>query len=99
MRSVRSALVLAASLGASAVIVGWQPVVAQSAAGQTLAAAAQGRGQRGVGRNSGGPRRKRVLAWADTRNGIAQHESVGHALATIERLGYESGMWDTDIRT
>ena len=26
-----------------------------------------------------------------TRNGQAQHESVGHALAIIERLGYESG--------
>jgi uncharacterized protein len=40
-----------------------------------------------------------VLAWADTRNGIAQHDSVSHALATIERLGYESGLWDTYIRT
>ena len=40
-----------------------------------------------------------MLAWADTRNGQAQHESVGHALAVIERLGYDSGMWDTFIRT
>jgi type 1 glutamine amidotransferase len=40
-----------------------------------------------------------VLAWADTRNGIAQHESVSHALAVIERLGYESGAYDTFIRT
>jgi type 1 glutamine amidotransferase len=40
-----------------------------------------------------------VLAWADTRNGIAQHDSVSHALALIERLGYESGLWDTYIRT
>ena len=40
-----------------------------------------------------------ALAWADTRNGQAQHESIGHALAIIERLGYESGMWDTLIRT
>jgi hypothetical protein len=56
----------------------------------------QGRGGRGGG---GGPQRKRVLAWADTRNGQAQHESVGHALAIIERLGYDSGMWDTFIRT
>src|SRR5689334_14248944 len=54
----------------------------------------QGRGSRG-----GRVARKRVLAWADTRNGQAQHESVGHALAIIERLGYESGMWDTFIRT
>jgi type 1 glutamine amidotransferase len=28
-----------------------------------------------------------------------RHESVSHAMATIERLGYESGLWDTTIRT
>src|SRR5579871_6445021 len=54
-----------------------------------------GRGGRG-GRPAG---RKVVLAWADTRNGIAQHESVSHAMAVIERLGYESGLYDTYIRT
>jgi hypothetical protein len=54
------------------------------------------RGRGGRGRPAG---RKVVLAWADTRNGIAQHDSVSHALATIERLGYESGLWDTYIRT
>jgi type 1 glutamine amidotransferase len=43
--------------------------------------------------------RKVVLAWADTRNGIGQHESVSHALAVIERLGYDSGTYDTFIRT
>ena len=32
-----------------------------------------------------------MLAWADTRNGQAQHEFTSHALAVIERLGYESG--------
>jgi type 1 glutamine amidotransferase len=53
--------------------------------------------QRGRGNQ---PRvRKAVLAWADTRNGIAQHESTSHALAVIERLGYESGAFDTYIRT
>src|SRR6185436_11935246 len=65
---------------------------------QTAAPGAQGRGQ-GRGRGPAGVQRKRVLAWADTRNGQAQHESVGHALAVIERLGYDSGMWDTFIRT
>src|SRR5436309_4134575 len=60
---------------------------------------AQGRGQ-GRGGGRGGPRlRKAVLAWADTRNGIAQHDSVSHALAVVERLGYESGAYDTYIRT
>jgi len=56
----------------------------------------QGRG----GQRPQQPRtRKVVLAWADTRNGIAQHDSTSHALSVIERLGYESGLYDTYIRT
>jgi uncharacterized protein len=61
--------------------------------------APQGRGGRGGGRGAPVRQRKAVLAWADTRNGIAQHDSVSHALAVIERLGYESGVYDTYIRT
>jgi type 1 glutamine amidotransferase len=56
-------------------------------------------GGRGAGRGAGPRARKAVLAWADTRNGIAQHDSVSHALSVIERLGYESGAYDTYIRT
>ena len=41
---------------------------------------------------------KHVLAWPDVRNGY-QHDSISHALATIERLGRESGAYDTVIRT
>src|SRR5258708_4269289 len=63
---------------------------------QQQAPAEQGRGG---GRGRGARARKVVLAWADTRNGIAQHDSTSHALALIERLGYESGMWDPFIRT
>jgi type 1 glutamine amidotransferase len=59
----------------------------------------QGRGGRGGGRGQQPRQRKAVLAWADTRNGIAQHDSTSHALAIIERLGYESGAYDTYIRT
>ena len=44
------------------------------------------------------PPRKRLLAWADVRGGY-QHDVISHALATIERLGYESGAFDTFIRT
>jgi uncharacterized protein len=89
----------------------WGPPAVPSA--QAPATGPQGRGvqqaqgdqpARGQGRGRGGGRgaarqRKVVLAWADTRNGIAQHDSVSHALATIERLGYESGAYDTYIRT
>lgn len=34
--------------------------------------------------------KKKLLAIGDTRTGF-QHDSVSHALAVIERLGYESG--------
>jgi uncharacterized protein len=44
------------------------------------------------------PKRPRVLAWADVSQGY-QHDSVSHVLATIERLGYETGLYDTIIRT
>jgi type 1 glutamine amidotransferase len=80
----------------------------QAPAAGAAQAAPQGRGEPGRGQGGGragrgagrGPRtRKAVLAWADTRNGIAQHDSVSHALAVIERLGYESGLYDTYIRT
>src|SRR6476620_11686196 len=60
------------------------------------AASRQGR----AGGRGAPPRvRKAILAWADTRNGQAQHAFTSHALALIERLGYESGLWDTYIRT
>jgi type 1 glutamine amidotransferase len=45
---------------------------------------------------AGGP--KKVLAIGDVRTGF-QHDSVSHALATIERLGRESGQYITYIRT
>jgi type 1 glutamine amidotransferase len=44
------------------------------------------------------PQRKRLLAWGDTMTAF-QHDSVSHALATIEHLGRESGAFDTYIRT
>jgi type 1 glutamine amidotransferase len=43
-------------------------------------------------------RRRKLLAWGDTITAY-QHDSVSHALATVERLGRESGAFDTYIRT
>ena len=40
---------------------------------------------------------KKLLAIGEEKG--YRHESVSHALATIERLGRESGLWDTTIRT
>ena len=43
------------------------------------------------------PRRKKLLAIGEVQG--YQHDSVSHALATIERIGRESGIYDTYIRT
>jgi uncharacterized protein len=43
------------------------------------------------------PARKQLLAIGEQKG--YRHEAVSHALATIERLGRESGLWDTTIRT
>jgi len=43
------------------------------------------------------PHRKHLLAIGEEKG--YRHEAVSHALATIERLGHESGLWDTTIRT
>jgi type 1 glutamine amidotransferase len=40
---------------------------------------------------------KKLLAIGEEKG--YRHESVSHALATIERLGRETGLWDTTIRT
>ena len=43
------------------------------------------------------PRHKQLLAIGEQKG--YRHEAVSHALATIERLGHDSGLWDTTIRT
>jgi len=45
-----------------------------------------------------GPARKKLLALGDTHTGFT-HDSLGHALAVIDRLGHDSGLYDTYIRT
>jgi type 1 glutamine amidotransferase len=105
---IRTRLGLAGvAIGVAIVALAVEPRMFGQAAGAQGQAAVQGAPPQQPGRQGGGgrggrggaPARKRVLAWADTRNGQAQHESVGHALAVIEKLGYESGQWDTFIRT
>jgi type 1 glutamine amidotransferase len=41
--------------------------------------------------------RKRLLVIAESKGW--QHDSISHAMATLERLGKESGIWDTYLRT
>ena len=42
-------------------------------------------------------KRKKILAIGEVKG--FQHDSVSHALASIERWGKETGLWDTYIRT
>ena len=60
---------------------------------------AAGRPAGGAGPRRGAPPRKTVLAWADTRNGMSQHESVSRALALISELGYGPAPGTRWIRT
>jgi hypothetical protein len=50
-----------------------------------------------VGAQSPQPKKKQLLAIGEQKG--YRHEAVSHALATIERLGHESGVWETTIRT
>jgi type 1 glutamine amidotransferase len=50
-----------------------------------------------AGTLAGQPRKKKLLAVGEVKG--HQHDSVSHGLATIERLGQETGIWDTYIRT
>jgi len=75
-----------------------QPPQAAAATTDVCAAPAGGRGGGGRG-NANAPRKKRVLAWADSRNGKAQHEYVSYSLAQLQRIGHETGAYDVIIRT
>lgn len=44
------------------------------------------------------PGRKNVLAWAPIKNGF-QHNSISHAIAVMEEIGYASQIYDTYIHT
>src|SRR5215475_11446195 len=43
------------------------------------------------------PQPKRLLLIGEEKG--YRHEAVSHAMATIERLGRETGLWTTTIRT
>jgi len=43
------------------------------------------------------PARKKLLFIGEVKG--FQHDSVSHAMATIEKLGQQSGLWDTYLRT
>jgi type 1 glutamine amidotransferase len=50
-----------------------------------------------VAQQAAAPAKKHLLIIGEEKG--YRHESVSHAMATIERIGRESGEWDTTIRT
>src|ERR1700745_3730426 len=46
---------------------------------------------------SGPPPKKHLLVIGEEKG--YRHDSVSHAMATIERLGRDTGLWDTTLRT
>src|SRR5260370_13340009 len=46
---------------------------------------------------SGHPPKKHLLVIGEEKG--YRHDSVSHAMATIERLGRETGLWETTLRT
>jgi hypothetical protein len=112
IRNARTALVLIATLIALAWVAAAPGSAQQASAQQAPAAVAQapaanadpcaapaGRRGGGAGGRGTAPAKKRVLAWADSRNGKAQHEYVSYSLAQLQRLGHISGAYDVIIRT
>lgn len=76
---------------------------------QTAPPQAPPQGPPGAGPQRGGPGRgranaprvvrKQVLLWGEFTGGGAYHESVNNALATLYKIGRESGLYDAYIRT
>ena len=57
-----------------------------------------GWGGRGRGDTDPWPGMKKLLAVADVQSGF-HHDSISHALATVEQIGRKSGVYATMIRT
>jgi type 1 glutamine amidotransferase len=94
-----AAVSLVASLTISARPVAFDaaPALEQAPAGQTPAPAGGRAGGRGV-QPDPWPGQPKLLAVADVLTGF-HHDSISHALSTVERIGRESGAWVTIIRT
>lgn len=51
----------------------------------------------GTAQSAPTPKKKQLLVIGEEKG--YRHASISHAMATIERLGIETGLWDTTIRT
>src|SRR5215212_4083950 len=74
-------------------------VCQELALSQAPAPPAQGQAQGGRGGRGGGQvsAKKRILVFGMTKG--FHHDSVSNAMATVWKLGKQSGVWDTEIST
>src|SRR5205814_4708266 len=74
-------------------------IICGGAAMSQAPAPAQGQPQGGRGGRGGAPAssKKRVLVFGLTKG--FHHDSVSNAMATVWKLGKDSGVWDTEIST
>ena len=94
---MRRLLVLGLSLAALVMVVslGTPSLFAQ---GTPPAAQAPGQGRGGQGQADPWPNSKKLLAVADVQSGF-HHDSISHALATVEQIGRKANAYVTMIRT
>src|SRR5262249_38178300 len=71
-------------------------VFGQAPAPQAPAQGQPGRGGAGRGAPPSGPR-KHILVYGQAKG--FHHDSISNAMATVWKLGKESGVWDTELRT
>jgi hypothetical protein len=87
----------AATVFGAALMLGSAVQAAQGPQGGPPAAGAQGQGgQRGPQDPYAG--KKKLLIWADVQTGF-HHDDINHAMAVIEKLGRDSGLYVSVIRT
>ncbi len=73
--------------------------------GLVLIGGLSAQGPPGPGQRSSGPpppqkpTRKQLLVWCDTTGGGMYHDSVSRAMAVIEKLGRDTGLFDAYLRT
>jgi len=84
-------------VAAFAVLLSTASMLAQAGA-PAPPAPGQGRGGQGQGQADPWPNSKKLLAVADVQSGF-HHDSISHALATVEQIGRKANAYVTMIRT
>jgi type 1 glutamine amidotransferase len=94
--SMRRLYVIGSVVAALMVVVSFSTIMLAQATPPAAQAPGQGRG--GQGQADPWPNSKKLLAVADVQSGF-HHDSISHALATVEQIGRKANAYVTMIRT